>query len=397
MNMIAYRRLCINRAFLLYFFVGIVFVFGGLVQFLGGVSITLTNVVALFFLAGYFFWGCRIGFKVDGVFLWLALVVLMFFLVGVFNGSSSTGFFVYFYYLLSFSLVMLCASLAVRRKDITCRWLMRAVPVYLMVQIFFCIAQRVWAQDIVSLSRVVISVEDTVSGTFYLASDASLAFFCTIFNVFVFLMGRGYRYKIVVFMITAAVVFLTNSKATQFLFLGVVLCLYVRSAIEGVGRLKVFLCVFGICGGSVFIMLTVMPLLGASQAFYSVLDDAYNTRFIGDAAHRLAPLGELLFGDLKLLGGGYLTYFDPVSKEWLYYSGFSLLYSIYIDCGIFAVLALYLFVFFFVWSRLGDKYCAIILFFCFFVFSFFNFSLTDLAAVFSFSVLVFFGRERKYA
>lgn len=390
-------RFRLKKSYFLYLFLGVVFLFGGVMQILGGASITQTNLIALSLLTIYL--SLRNGIqtaKIEGFYGFIFLIFI-FLLLGTLNKSSFVGFLVYIYYFSVFFMSIACASISVKRGDITNRWLMRAAPIYLAFQIPICLIQTYFASHIITLSRVSISIEDTASGTFYLASDASLAFFCIIFNIYIFQQKRGGRYIFSAFLITAIIVLLTNSKAMHALFFLANAFLWIRYIADKTGRPKPFLYAILFTSSIVILTLCSILLLDVAKDFYATLNSAYDSRLSGNAAHRLAPIGEFLFGDFNLIGHGFLTYFNPLTKEWLYYSGFSLLYSLYIDCGIIGVMAFYLFSLSFIWSRVMDKSLALLLFFCFFIFSLFNFSITDFSAAFSLITFILLGKQKGQA
>lgn len=385
----------IRRAFFLYGFIALTFFLGGLIQLFGLASITQTNLMALTLLIAYLVWGAKVTSKLDLASFYFIISCFFILAIGLINHSSATGFAVYFYYISCFFLAIILASTTIKRRDIESSWLLRVIPVYLLIQLPFCIIQNLFSHDISFFSKTNISSEDTVSGTFYLASDASLAFFCTSFTVFTFLKKESWRYRLLIIVLASSIVYLTNSKATQLMFVAVLAALFIVSVLDAAREIRAIFYLLAALALSVLFVLTSPLLFETAQNLYVVLYDAFNSIKPGDASHRLAPIGEFLFADVRFFGDGFLTYFDPISKEWLYYSGFSLLYTTYIDGGIFIVLFFYFFVFLFTLNRAHDKRFALILFFCFFVFSLFNFSFTDLAAIFSYFVFIFLSRECK--
>lgn len=375
-------------------FLGVIFFFGFVLQFFGVLSITLTNVLALALLCGYFLINGRFDLRLHRQTVVFAILMLLFFFIGLTNRSDALGFIVYFYYLFTVVSVLLSASLSARIGHISAPWLIRWVPIYLCLQVVLCLVQRLFPAQIVALSRTNLSIEDTVSGSYYLASDASLAFFCTLINVFMFSVGASAPRKFIVAILAMVVVFLTNSKAMQFLYVLVLSALLVWRVLEGARQARVLT----YCA----LLLFIVPLLALFHeqlvALFDVaattLETAYDRRMLGDSAHRLAPLGELVFGDLSWFGSGFLTYFNPVTKEWLYYSGFSLFYTIYIDCGLVGLLLVYLAFLCFAIAQSKSIFYGLLSFGILFVFSIFNFALTDISVLFVFFLLIYLGRGK---
>ncbi len=372
----------------LLFFIIIVYFVGFVFQVFGWLSITQTNLLALFFLVSFLLFNGALSSRLKKhtvSFIVLSMLIMM---VGFVNGSEFLGFLVYIYYL-GAAFVMLCASTLTADKGfITARKLERFLPFYLMVQVLVCSIQKAIPEKILDFSKTQISIEDTVSGTFYLASDASLAFCCMLLSIFFLSYQGSFFRKTLIVLLGTIIVFLTNSKAMQLLHL-MVLVSAVASAIVHrhpahrivayIGALLVTVC---IC------LIFLDEIIFVYDDSLSVLQHAYDRRLNGPAAHRLAPFGELLFGDLSLFGSGFIAYFNPIAKTWLYYSGFSLFYSVYIDCGLAGLAIIYGSFFWFIVKNSISLAMGCITFAAFFAFSVFNFALTDLSVLFILFVIL---------
>ncbi|MFK3680394.1 hypothetical protein [Pseudomonas sp. NPDC088890] len=376
-------------------FSGLVFFVGFIIQMVGILSITATNCAALLSLVGLLLFNRGVDARFKKHTLAYLALLASFFIIGLINGSDWLGFLVYLYYFVSPLIVLMSCTLCVNKYYITDFHVYRWAPYYLLLQIFLGGFQRVFPQDIVGFSKTQLSLEDTVSGSFYLASDASLAFFCMLLSIFCLSASRMTLRKLIIVLLGSVVVFMTNSKAMQLLHVMVVISVSACHALsrDSVKKVSVYLCLVlsVIC---VFLFFHA-EILSIYQNFLDMLQYAYDKRLAGSAAHRLAPVGELLFGELSFFGNGFLTYFNPLSKEWLYYSGFSLLYSLYLDCGLVGVLLVNLWFLWFIVKNSKSISVALITYGAFFAFSLFNFTLTDLSVLFSMFLLLLLLRDEE--
>jgi hypothetical protein len=96
----------------------------------------------------------------------------------------------------------------------------------------------------------------------------------------------------------------------------------------------------------------------------------------------------------NFFGSGALTYYNPITKEWLYNSGFSTFYSLYIDFGVPGLIFYYLYQILLI-AKLTRNYIEFTIFLCVLImFTTFNFALTDLAFTFSFNVALYLNYLR---
>lgn len=370
-------------SFFLMLFVLLMYVVGGVFQFFGLLSITETNVAALLCLFSYLSLRQLDVLNVRGGTLLLFFVLVVFFVIGFINNSSMVGYAVYGYYFACVLLVVFAVNSFLERSNFSSSRFFFYCYFYLFFQIVVCVLQARYSAQIIATSKTVLSIEDTVSGTFYLASDATLAFFCTLLNVAAFSTNQKNSTRLLLLLMTAIVVYLTNSKASHLLFLLVVSLLLSYAALRRLGSAKVLLVPVVVAVGVSLSFLMVERLIEEAQAFLLVLQEAYEARHAVIGAHRLAPVGQLLYEGVDFFGSGFLTYFNPITKEWLYYSGFSLFYSFYIDVGFLGVVLFFLCVWCVIYNGALGFFYASLYFVSFLVFSFFNFAITDLAALFA--------------
>jgi hypothetical protein len=249
--------------------------------------------------------------------------------------------------------------------------------------------QNIYAEEYAEYSGAVVAVTDVASGTLFLSSDSSLAAICMLLIVATYTLNLSLRVKMSVFILSGLIVANGSSAANQ-LLLPVVVVLLVSSSLllsEGINRLSSRI---------------VILLLGVVATFWLYFDvqvyidifleqglAGFDRRDINVLVSRFTPLGHLFYEDVKVVGDGALTYYNPNTKDWLYNAGFSTLYSLYLDVGL---IGLSLFYFQRVNQDTSSTYFTLLYAICFFAYSMFNFVLSDLAY---FTVLSFLLRAQR--
>lgn len=364
----------------------LLFAFGFIPQILGVLSLTATNMLALLAFSIFNIKRGLFNGRIHTLtILYLALSTYLL-VSGLINGSSVTSILVYIYYLLATYIAIATAQTAVRSGYINEEKILKILPRFLCVQILVCIVQNAFATQISQFSKTPVIPLDIASGTFYLTSDASLGFFCLISSIFTFSTNQATRTKYLILSLTTIIVLLTSSKASQ---LSLAITLLLLLSYDIVSKVKAH--------KKIIVAVSPIVLLGISVFFFESFDwvqnlvngtliEAYDKRFSGPEAHRLAPIGELLYGKFVFFGHGLLAYYNPIDKVWLYNSGSSLFYTIFIDCGLLATVLIYSFFLYIIMQNEKRLIFRILYSSVFFPFTFFNFALTDIA-----SILVFFA------
>ena len=359
--------------FLWYAFVSIIFLFGGALQYVGLLTPTETNFVLIALGSLLVVANARsLGFG----FLCLFFSVLFVLIIGYFNGSSSRSVVVYIYYVVC-CFVALCLGRAFYRKSPS--------SVHQKALLFFMVAQAV----VTTIQSVVVGrysegaqESDLVSGTLFLNSDATLVACMSLFVIFVFAKAGSLFDKLLVILVALAVVTNCSSKAGELVFYIVAICLLASLFVIRLPRQLLFFFI----GGSLLsaLMFYFVDAYELVISFIYRAIDGYNFVEYGERASRFAPIGQFFSEGVTLYGDGYLTYYDPVNKSWLYDSGLGTYYSLIIDAGV--VAAAFCFVFF-LWLalRIKNRLYAILVFLIFFSYSFFNFGLSDMAFMFAYS------------
>lgn len=360
----------------------LVFGLGFVPQLLGFLSLTSTNIIVLFFLL--IFTAKKFNTQIiSRTTLAYFIVTIYIAICGLSSGSTFTGFAIYAYYLLTTYLALKSARFAVEKKYLTEGIIFKYLHAYLIIQIVFCVFQFTFSTQISQFSKMPVSPVDTASGTFFLASDASLCFFCLISTIFSFGTNQNFKNKYLTLFLCSIIVSLTDSKAIQLIFLAsacILISYDIISKIKGYNKIILTLSPFVLLGT---VLIAFNNFSWIQILAQDTLTEAYDKRFASIGASRLAPIGEMFYGDNPLLGHGLLAYYNPIDKNWLYNSGSSLFYTIFIDCGLPGIFILYSFFLYLILKNEKRLLYAALYFLAFFTFAFFNFALTDIGAIFS--------------
>lgn len=369
------------------------YVFGWAFQLSGLLSQTSSNLlVATIFLFFIIFARTRrINIAEFSLLLSLALLLTL----GIINGSDVTGISVYFYYFSCMGLSLYSAKLLGHYPPLDINRVFSIIRIVLAIQIPVLALQTLYADAIAAVSRVPLIPLDVASGTFYLKSDSSLAFTALLAASVAFLLKIRSRQSIL--LISVAIAFLTNSKASQAAAIAIFLFLNWHELVlsKKLGGVVTFL--VGAACSAVLLIAYLYLYKEFGDGVLAELERAYETRFAHETANRFAVIGEALFGEPNLIGRGLLTYHNPIEKSWLYYSGHSLFYSLFIDLGIVGTIVFISGVCVFTIKSIQSTPFVFIFIFVFLIFSFFNFSLSDISFLFSYFFFIYLMKKGNHA
>lgn len=256
---------------------------------------------------------------------------------------------------------------------------------FLLIQAIATTIQNIFAAEISSYSIRNIGSLDAVSGTLFLQSDATLAIICILICISLFFTQQNIKYRLLAATLTFIVIFNGNSIAAKFCVIIATLLLALHYILKTSNRNTPFISVliYGAFFTTTIITLLNLPTL--TTPIIQEINNGFYNRYSQESAHRLAPLGHIFLEDLSLFGNGLLTYYNPITKDWLYNSGFSTLYSSYIDTGIFGTIILYAYFTKKILSKNISKSASLLMLICIAAFSAFNFAMSDLAFIFALS------------
>jgi len=371
----------------------ICFVVGGPLQFVGAFSLTQTNYVALTLIALFLLTRMAVPSLYRSE---VALLALGLYIVSgiVLNGSDITGILVYLYYLACPLLATRFVRLATESGTVLDeRIIFRLLTAFLALQLIVTIIQNLLAVPLTTVSAVEVIPVDVVSGTFYMKSDGSLSAFCVLAATVAVWSSQSIGRRTAIVTLSFLVVMLANAKAFQQLFpllvFWAVICqVGLKGRHASVGLL------LGSLLGIIFVLAAASTIAEQWAVLSEYLYDVYDFRYGDNKAQRLAPLGEILNTPFSLFGKGALTYYNPISKQWLYNSGFSLVYNFYIDYGAVG-LSLVLTYFFLLTLEFGGlSVRSLSLYSVFIIFCMFSPAITDIAFIIAYSTACYLVAHR---
>ncbi|TCM17664.1 hypothetical protein EDF56_1055 [Novosphingobium sp. PhB165] len=367
----------------------LIFLAGGFLQYTGILSQTQSNWLALVLFSHVFLahtgWR-QLKYEVP------LIIFLLFITLDYFRHSSPISYTVtYFYYIVCTIIAAVAGRVYALRiaSSISTELFFNIVKVFLFIQLIAVTVQRVFTEQFISFARVPIGYIDAIFGTFFLQSDASLAAVCELLTISTFLFRCRLRDRFIVSGLSLSVIFLVNSnaaKAAIILIFALLLAYSIYRKFNIAGRYGLNI-VFSIAV-TLFIPIAYSPLLHFLTDFFAQATNDYYHRGAWQTSARFSPMGQMFAEGIHLFGRGALTYYNPITKRWLYNAGFSTVYSLYLDFGLIGLL-LYCFYQFNLVLKFARNYFEFVIFMCVFVlFMTFNFALTDLAFVFTFNMIL---------
>ncbi|MND85597.1 hypothetical protein D3C76_718880 [compost metagenome] len=266
---------------------------------------------------------------------------------------------------------------------------------FLLVQIFFAIIQIIAGEQIANFSKIPLFAIDAVSGTFFIKSDATLSMFSLLVVVTAFSLTTTAKLKLASVLISGTVISLTNSKASHGLAIIIIPAILFYSIFLQ-GRFALGKKTLVLMLAAIALALLAPTLIDMTNELFDVFQDAYYSRYKHEEASRFAPIGEAIHSDIYWLGKGLLTYYNPLNKNWDYYSGFSLVYSFYLDCGLIGLLLILYFIASFTFENIKNNFYRFAYLSCLICFSTFSLILTDLALLFSLSFFYFIHKKESH-
>jgi len=360
-----------------------IYVLGGLIQFVGIASQTATNYLALFLMLLYLIKQKRfLRFSViDVLFLTLLIVLLI---SGYLNSKNHVDLAVYFYYFACFYLAINTAKILSLDLSSHNNYLIKLfsyIHIFLIFQLFVSIAQWQLAPTIAENSSVPLLPVDVISGTFFIKSDASLSFFAILTTITCFSLKLKSYKKYSILLISAIICLIGNSVTAFTLMLTVFPIIIVHELMSKLNMAKPIL----ILSPLLIILMALYfqnYLLFMFDYFSDFVLSAFDARYRHETANRFAPIGDMLYGNITFFGLGPLTYHNPIRDSWIYYSGHSLIYSLYYDLGLIGLLLVSIILLYFINYSRASFFYKLIYSATILLYSLFNFFLSDLSIAF---------------
>jgi hypothetical protein len=335
-----------NYSLFIYFILVVTFLLGGFVQYIGLLSVTQTNIILLSFVV---FLICILHKKnnewykdisVFYIFIFFVYIVIYFF-VNSNSGLSET--ITYFYYLASFILAIFFGRLLYFFNPLKGHYThcFKLIKFMYLIQIVVLIIQRVFTQQFIAMASVPIGDVDAFYGTMFIQSDSMLAASVSCIFLISMILRLDVRKIVTLALLGLIIILLGNSNTFKgiyslILFLSVIRLLLRKFSSN---QIPIYIVIF-----ITIVFLVTLNYNTICVMFYDFKDNAiqgylYNYSYI--TSNRFAPFGEFFIKDIMITGYGPLTYYNPITKIWLYNSGFSSFYSLYMDYGVFGLVLVF--------------------------------------------------------
>lgn len=360
----------------------LLYLIGGSIQYIGILSPTQCTIVLLALFCHVFFYRStwRIALSELPILIFLAFVLIY----HLANKPPASNTLTYIYYLICTIVVSVAGRVyAFHLVDLEslknffriCRW-------FLVIQLAVTLFQFSFTETFVAFSRGSVNPVDAMFGSLFLKSDASLAAICQLIVIAAFLLPCLARERFLLTVLAILIIFIANSKAAQGSILLLIALLSVRQLGYSVGFQRYGFGILGVAAAILCAAVTFPIWSDYVSAFLTRAQEDYFRRDEWVSASRFAPIGEMVSKRLDVFGQGPLTYYNPITKTWLYNSGFSTIYMLYIDYG-----ALGLALFLFYVARLVFKFASKVVpklafFLVITTFIIFNFALWDAGFLF---------------
>ncbi|MDG2520496.1 hypothetical protein P7B02_02995 [Caulobacter segnis] len=358
---------------------------GGLLQYAGLLSQTQSNWLALG-LFGHVFLSRAAWYHVQ-VEAILAVLIVVIALSYLQHGTPLSNTITYLYYVLCTIVAAVAGRVYAMRlsASVSTGAFFKIIKIFLLIELSVVILQKSFTSQFIQYSQAPIGYIDAIFGTFFLQSDASLAAVCELIIVSTFFLYCRMVDRLIICALAVLIIFLGNSNAAKATSVLLFIPLFAYGFYRNLNASRYGFNIMLAFVVTAFVLVMYNPLSNFFADFFVRASSEFYRRESWESAARFSPLGQILSEGVSLFGQGALTYYNPITKAWLYNAGFSTIYSLYIDFGLAG-----LFVYVFYQLILVVKYTKNYLEFLVFVgvlasFMALNFALTDIAFIFSFN------------
>lgn len=372
----------------------LIFFAGGLLQYAGLLSQTQSNWLALGLFSHVFL--ARAGFsqlKYEAIFAIFFLVIIF----SHFENSTPTSYtLTYLYYIVCTIIAAVAGRTYASRvaTSISTNTFFKFAKTLLLIELGAVLIQKTFTAQFIELSQAPIGYVDAIFGTFFLQSDAGLAAVCELLTISTFLLYCKMTDRLIICALSVLIIFLGNSNAAKATIILLFIPLIAYNLYRGLNASRYGFNAMLALAVTFVALIMYNPLSRILAEFFSQASNDYYSRGTWETAARFSPLGQMITDGISLFGQGALTYYNPITKAWLYNAGFSTIYGLYIDFGLagLSIYCLYQLILIFRFTR---NYLEFMMFVCVAAsFMALNFALTDVAFVFSFNGVLYLNYLR---
>lgn len=345
-NIFTHNTLKIKTTFIFrYAIISLLFLIGGTIQYFSILSITKTNLLIVLIIFSLLFTKCTLRNIIkSSLTLWPLLLYLIFlFLVSQYHENSSIIFLAFslssIFPLLTFLYVqkIICENADTVNATINFFYvlLILQLPVLLLQSLYFDFAPFV--------SPVGISSIDIRFGTFFMKSDSTVGLFVNLLLLYSIFKNDKKKITVTVlyFLSMLTVILLIHSVLSKIVFLFILLIYLINNYLK-INKLLMASIFFSLLSIAIFIIFN----LDLVEYYKIIIHERSEIINEIDRFHPQVPRYAviiMLFNKVSLLGNGLFDYYNYLTKEWNFFAGHSLWFSLYNDTGPIGVLLIILF------------------------------------------------------
>jgi len=318
-----------------YLVLALLFLLGGFLQFFSIISITKTNILFVIFVSMILVYTIKIC-DLGRFILKLFPILLYFFYIQFifFYHNNSIITFLAFSLSAIFPLLAFLFSKKVLCKEIyTANLIIKFFCFILIVQVPVLLIQRFYGENIIGFFNAPISTIDFNTGTFFIKSDPTLGLFANLFLVYLLFQSRtiiSRKQTILFILLLFAIIILINSKMSKLMFVFV----WTAFFLDNIFSINKYLAI--VLSFSMFlIFIAIIANVNFSEYSSSLNYEIFRISNLAEQYKNLPRHAVilLLFKKNALLGNGLYDYYNYLTKEWKFYAGHSLWFSLYNDTG----------------------------------------------------------------
>lgn len=352
------------------------YVLGGIITYFNLLTVTQLNILISIEIIFYLLFFRLDSFKYFPILL-LALFMYILF-IGLINKNSLiyiVGYelFVYFPYV-----AILFSFFVIKRNTLTLNFVNIFFKYLIYLQVPILILQHLYSHEIANFSNIPMIPLDAIYGTFFIKSDSSLALFVIFFSTYIlFLEQNRSRNDYLVLLFSFFIILLVNSKISVVMYLLMIIT-YLFTRLR-TGKHLIVLAFLTLLPSLIFIFSEQIHtfIININDLYISSITLAEN----GKDVNRIATILMILFDKLLILGNGLFDYYNYFTKEWKFFGGHSLMFSLYNDLGLIGLLISLAFLFSLISKTIRYKVAGGLYLLYIVLFSFFNVTFLDLGVL----------------
>jgi len=318
-----------------YIVLTVLFLGGGLLQRLSIITITKTNIVIVAIIilvlvrTSKTYDLATVSVKTYPILLYFFYILFIF----LYHQNSIVTFLAF-----SLSTIIPLSSFLFSKKVLcnnnsTSNSILKFFSLILIIQVPILLIQCFYGAHILSFLNISTALIDVRTGTFFINSDSTLGLFANLFLVYLLFQFRNrISIKKTVFFILPlfAVIILINSKMSKLSFV-FIWSVFLLDKIFSKNKYLAMALFFSI----LLVFIVMVANINLSEYSSALNYERFRINDLADQGNNLPRYAVFLLICKKgaLFGNGLYDYYNYLTKEWKFYAGHSLWFSLYNDTG----------------------------------------------------------------